>query len=116
MAASYLPTTTESKEWGSYTLNNDANGNHVGANFYGNKNNAVTLGTYAKNNNLNALNLAKSALSDAEYNQLMRIYKAQQSTKRKNLKTGNFDSSYMKKITEGSTSDYNLMKRLGLSF
>lgn len=76
----------------------------------------VTLGTYANKNNLNALNLAKSALSADEYNQIMRIYNAQQSTKRKNLKTGSFDSSYMKKITGGNTSDYNLMKRLGLSF
>ena len=110
-AASYLqPSTT----WGSYNLNTDANGNHVGANFYGNNNNAVTLGTYAKNNNLNALALAKSALSDAEYNQLMKIYNAQANTKRSNLKTGSFDSNYMKKIL--GTSDYNLMKRLGLSF
>lgn len=102
--------------WGSYTMNTDANGNHIGANFYGNNNNAVTLGTFAKNNGLNALSLAKSALSNAEYNQLMRIYNAQKGTKRSTLNTGNFDSKYMKKITGGNTNDYNLMKRLGLSF
>lgn len=102
--------------WGSYTMNTDANGNHIGANFYGNNNNAVTLGTFAKNNGLNALSLAKSALSNAEYNQLMRIYNAQKGTKRSTLNAGNFDSKYMKKITGGNTNDYNLMKRLGLSF
>lgn len=97
-------------------MNTDANGNHIGANFYGNNNNAVTLGTFAKNNGLNALSLAKSALSNAEYNQLMRIYNAQKGTKRSTLNAGNFDSKYMKKITGGDTNDYNLMKRLGLSF
>jgi hypothetical protein len=102
--------------WGSYTMNTDANGNHIGANFYGNNNNAVTLGTFAKNNGLNALSLAKSALSNAQYNQLMRIYNAQKGTKRSTLNAGNFDSKYMKKITGGNTNDYNLMKRLGLSF
>lgn len=104
----------QQKAWGAYTLNTDANGNHIGANFYGNNNNAVTLGTYAKNNGINALSLAKSALSAGEYNQLMKIYNAQQNTKRSALKAGSFDSNYMKKIL--GTSDYNLMKRLGLSF
>lgn len=100
--------------WGSYAMNTDANGNHIGANFYGKNNNAVTLGTYAKNNNLNALALAKEALNSNEYNQLMKIYNAQQNTKRKALKSGGFDDAYMKKIL--GTSDYQLMKRLGLSF